>query len=247
MLHLKVADIKLGLDDLLTNRIDALRLMLMAPVYEKTLLDFQGKFAEVTLDDKPARRALADELRVADDTYDGYGAAVWHLLEAYRRLPGDDAALKQQLTAIRDAFIPTRGELNKSYADQASRAKERKEKLPQHAEALRAFPVMGGTLEDWVVGQLDAGVSIDTLMTERSNMTTPDEDSPEVALLRSQFIGALGRVRATLADELKGRSELPRDLDHRIFGYFDLLNAARGPSAPPSPGGGDETPPTPGA
>ncbi|MEO1269520.1 MAG: hypothetical protein AAFX99_15645 [Myxococcota bacterium] len=242
MLHMKVADIKLGLADLLTNRIEALRLMLMAPVYEKTLRTFQEEFAAVGLDGAPQRRALASELQAADQTYDGFGAAVWHLTEAYRRLPTTDATIDQHIMAIRDTFIPTRSELNKSYADQASRAKERQAKLLLHTEALQAFPVMDGTLEDWVKGQLEAGVSIDVLMTERSKLITPD-DSPEVASLRSRFIGKLNRIRATLADELEGRPELPRDLDHRIFGYFDLLSAARNPTPePPSApdlGGGE--------
>ena len=61
-------------------------------------------------------------------------------------------------------------------------------------------------------------------------------------MLRVSTIGLLGRARASLADELDAKAALPRNLDARIFGYFDELASMRGKSGSGGSGGGSGEP-----
>ncbi len=49
----------------------------------------------------------------------------------------------------------------------------------------------------------------------------------EATVLRSVTVGILGRLRSDIGRELKKSASLPKDLEQRIFGYFDTLEAMR--------------------
>ena len=45
--------------------------------------------------------------------------------------------------------------------------------------------------------------------------------------MRSATIGLLARFRQALADEVAAKPSLPRDLESKVFAYFDQLEANR--------------------
>ncbi len=104
---------------------------------------------------------------------------------------------------------------------------------------LTRFPIAGGgTLLDTAKAFLDAGERIHRTLSERADV--PKGARKEAARLRSSTVGMLGRLRADVIREVKKDSRLPRDLEARIFGYFDTLAAMQpatkaDPSAPAGP------------
>jgi hypothetical protein len=164
---------------------------------------------------------LVDELDTADKRHDGLGAAIWFLLEAYLRHPDTTPAMVEAAKKIRAAFIPTLEELGASYEAEAKAAMDRKPDLTKLEAELKMFPVGGATLYDWATAFLAAGEHISTLLSARADA----KDRKAATRLRAETIGALNRLRKTLALEMKHDPKLPADLDAQVFGYFDLLEA----------------------
>jgi hypothetical protein len=89
---------------------------------------------------------------------------------------------------------------------------------------LERFPLAGGgTLLDTATAFLAAGESIHHALSDRADV--PKGTRKEAAQLRSITVGTLGRLRADVIREVKKDSKLPRDLEARIFGYLDILEA----------------------
>ena len=75
----------------------------------------------------------------------------------------------------------------------------------------------------------------------------PIEDAQnrkEATRLRTETLGMLNQLRASLTLEAKQNATLPADLEEQVFGYFDLLEkeaaevkakAKAKPPAPPAP------------
>lgn len=222
---LTLLDLKLGLADLLDKRRAALRGSAAGKNYEPML----AKKLEAIEALPPAilgGKALAAELDETDTEHDGLGAAIWHTTEAYYRSPRTSPEILDAAGRIRAEFIPTLLDLQASYADEADAAIARKKTLSRHKADLKLFPVAEGeTLLDWVTAFLDAGERLNTLLSERADM--PQASRKGAGSLRSATIGLLNRLRAGLADELAHDPKLPRDLDARVFGYFDQLHGPR--------------------
>ncbi len=238
--YLNLADLKLGLDDLLTRRQVALRTSSFGQNYEPLLVTKQtavNALPEALTGGKPLAEALAH----TDDEHDGFGGAIWHLTEAYLRLPAQDAAVIGAVARVRAALIPSRSNLQDSYADEAEAAARRRENLSDIERDLRSIPVnMGGTsLYDWAVAFLNAGQKLATLLSDRADVSASGRTGSQK--LRSETIALLNRARQTIADECANSTSLPNDLENQIWGYFDELEqhraeaVARGKKAPATP------------
>ena len=194
---------------------------------------------------------LTAELERVDAKHDGFGGAIWFATEVYARLPGAEADVVEAASRIRAAFVPELGELQAAYAVEADRAVDRRPLLKSLKADLQAIPVAGGgTLHDVATAFLDAGDELEGLLSQRAD-AMPRGSRKRASALRSTTIGLLNRLRADLAKEVGKNAKLPRDLEARVFGYFDTLGDLRGPgagkrAAKPAPAPADPKPPAPG-
>ncbi|MDI3291460.1 hypothetical protein [Polyangium sp. 15x6] len=250
MRHISLVALFIGLNDLLTNRKDALQSFDAGAASIKLLTVKRDALAKLPA--VAAGRPLVDDLGAADVRHDALGYAVWHLLEAYDRHPDIPEHIRAAARKIRAAFIPTLEDLGASYPAEAKAAMDRKPALADLQTELALFPVAGGgTLRDWVENFLNAGVAIDSLLSARADLET--KTRKDATRLRGEAIGLLNRARKNLALELQEDPSLPKDLDARVFGYLDLLEksaaqAQKGkasPEIPPPPSAPEATPATP--
>lgn len=228
MRNLTLGDLKLGLNDLLEKRASDLKSCQAGALYAPMLTakrDAINALPEALTGGRP----LAAQLAEADVWHDGYGGAVWHLTEAILRHPDLPAKVVEAATRVREAFIPSMSVLRESYADQASAAKENRPSLKELEAELKAVDVPGGkTLYTWVSAFLKAGDNIERLLSDRATTgAEAGEGAKEAGGLRGGTIGMLGRFRAAVADEMASNAKLPKNLDGRLFGYFDELSQAR--------------------
>lgn len=223
---LNLADMKLGLDDLLGKRHPALVLSSIGQSYEQMLVE-----KRVAVDNLPAAftggKPLAETLGSTDVEHDGFGGALWHVTEAYLRLPAKDEQIVGAIERIRAALIPDLSGLRDSYADEAEAAIRRKGELPQIEADLKRIPVaMGGTtLHDWATAFLGAGEKLSVLLSDRADVSSSGRTGANK--LRGETIGLLNRARAAIADECASSKALPNDLDAQIWGYLDELEGQR--------------------
>ena len=242
MRTLTLSDLKLGIGDLLSRRVETVRATRCGAIYEPLLrasLDAIHALPAVTFGSRP----LSDQLSETDVVHDGFGNAVWYLTEAYLRLP--TATKKQRAAAqrIRDVFVPSLASLQASYADEAQAALDHRPKLDELRADLELFPVAGATLAAWVDGQLKAGVKLDELLRARADAAPGSRK--EAATLRSKAIGQLQRFRDALADERDVNRKLDADLEARLFGYIDQLAAMRDRGGSPGEEDAPVDPPNP--
>jgi hypothetical protein len=228
-LRLNLADLKLGLDDLNAKRLKALTLSPIGAAYAAPIA---AKHAAVSaLPAALTGAPLADELTSADEQHDGYGNACIELVDAYLRVPGLPPPHTDALRRIK-AFLPRPEDLQASYADEAAAAGKRREKLDASTELqddLKLFPVVGGTLLDWVRLHLDGGARLGSLLSNRADSNTGARSKANA--LRSQTVALLNRARGAVLDAVDADDTLPRDLDGQIFGYFDELEERRAAAA----------------
>ncbi len=227
MKDLTASDLASVARDLLTGaKRELLQQLIAAPLFVPSLQELARSLEDVPTPKAPAAAPLAAELDEADDRHDGFGYAVWHQLESYRRAPSVSAETRAAAQLLRETFVPALAELSASYLDEAAQARTRRKLLDTHAEALRSFPVAGGaTLYDWVVGRLDAGDELDTLIKARAEVM--GQSNGRVGTIRGQGIGLLYRLRGSLVDERARNPDLPEDLEQRLFAYADLVQATR--------------------
>lgn len=231
MQRLKLTDILLGLRDLFDKRLADLRLTKSGNFYEPLLAEQLSAITALPRQ-LTGHTPLADELEAIDNIHDGYGGAVFFTTEAYLRLPGASKELVDAAQRIRRSFIPSLAELGASYAIEAERAMERKPLLESHREDLQRFPVAGyGTLYDVAKGFLNAGEQLHQLLGDRSDMSP--NARKEATTLRSATVGLLTRFREDLVRELQRNPALPRDLEQRVFAYFDTLEKMQTRSTAP--------------
>ncbi|MRG96459.1 hypothetical protein [Polyangium spumosum] len=222
---LNLADLKLGLDDLLGQRLPALTQSSLGKSYVPAL-----SIKKNLVDDLPPAltggRPLAEELEETDGEYDGLGGAIYFTTEAYLRFPGADPILVAAAKRIRAAFIPELDELRDSYADEAAAATTREGKLTELEADLKLFPTAyGGTLHDWATAYVTTGKKLSTLLSQRADAGTDGRKS--AGKLRSECVALLNRVRGAVADDVAISPDLPRDLDAQVFGYLDELEQRR--------------------
>ncbi len=225
---LTLAHIRLGLADLLDKRLPDLHKSKAGKYYEP-MLEEQLASVNALPPALTGGAPLADTLDLLDANHDGHGGVLYFTTEVCFRLPGADPELVAAAHRIRTAFIPALAELGAAYPVEADRAIERKPLLISMKADLKRFPVVGGgTLLDTATAFLDAGEAIHHALSDRADV--PKGARKEAAQLRSTTVGMLGRLRADIAREVKKDGKLPRDLEARLFGYFDTLEAMQ-PSA----------------
>jgi hypothetical protein len=226
MRNLTIGDLDLGLRDLFSQRKAALDASMAGKIYGPQLAAARAAI-EALPEALDGSRPKAAQLGEADDQHDGFGAGLWHYTEAVLSAPDATDATRASAQRIRDAFIPQRSTLADSYAEEAAAAKKNRPKLAELEQELKAFPLPGGkTLHDWAKGLLDAGDTLDKLLSERSSLEAAASKSP-ASKLRGSTIGLLCRFRDALRDEMKGNNALPADIEGQVFSYFDELSARR--------------------
>jgi hypothetical protein len=222
---LTLSDIRLGLRDLLSARRADLRKAKAGKYYEPM---FQEQLAAIEALPAPLTDGAQSDaaLDALDAEHDGYGGAIYFTTEAYLRLPNAAPAVVDAAARIRAGLIPTLFELGASYATEAERALERKPLLVSLRADLERFPLAGGgTLLDTAAAFLDAGERLHTALGQQAGL--PQGTAREAAKIRAASVGMLSRLRADVTREVQKNRRLPRDLDVRIFGYFDKLAAAK--------------------
>jgi hypothetical protein len=226
MRRLTFDDLFLGLKDLVTTRRADLDASAIGAAYSPQLVARAAQFEELTV--RNPARVNVTELAHADDDHDGFGHGIWLYTEAILVAPGVSENVRRSALRIREAFIPGRSVLTDSYAEEAARAKRNQPKVAELENDLKNLPVPDGkTLLDWVNGFLDAGMTLDKLLSDRSTVEAA-HDGTLVTTLRVSTIGLLRRFRESLRDEVAANASLPRDLEARVFAYIDELADRRG-------------------
>jgi hypothetical protein len=241
--------LKLALGDMLTKRIDDVRLTEAGKYFEARLMEHLAE-----IDALPAaltgEAPYADELAEQDGRHDGFGAMIYHITESCFRDPKASPELLAAAQRLRTAFIPALGELTNSYATEAERAQKRRPLLKSMEADLKTFPVSGSpgrTLLDVATSFLDEGDNINATLSKRADVLQQTRKAAAVA--RSTAEGTVNRFRADLVREIGRNPSLPRDLEARVFGYLDTLHsmAASAKAAPAQVATDTTTPPVDGA
>jgi hypothetical protein len=222
-MHLSLYSLKLALHDLMDKRHADLVKSRAGKYYEADLKAVLGNIDALP----PAvvgTAPLAVELIECDELHDGYGSTIWFYTEAVLRNPASTPEMISDARTVRDAFIPAMKELKDKYAREAHRATERKGSLKQLKAQLTEFPLPGGqSLYDVASKFIDAGLHLSELLSARGDATPASRD--QAGPLRAEAIGLMGRLRDDLLRELNKNSSLPTDLEQRVFGYVDTLEA----------------------
>ena len=225
MRYLSLAALQVGLADLFANRHPDLVASKAGQMYEPILLE-RKSIMDGLPEPNGTTKPLADALTEGDARHDGFGAAIWHLTEAYLRWPDISADLRNAIERVRFAFVPQLDVLQASYVNEAKAAIDNKNDLVKLENDLKSIPIAGGlSLYDWCTGFIAGGETIAKLLSERADTDTGARR--EAGKLRTSTISILGRFRAALADEIATNKALPADLDARVFGYFDQMHDMR--------------------
>jgi hypothetical protein len=232
MRNLKLPGLKLGLRDLFDKR-EADLLLTEAGKYYKSQLVSQL----AAIDELPAALTgtpLAEELSAVDADHDGFGAAVYFTTEVYLRLPDAAPEIVAAAKRIRAAFIPALGDISEPYAVEASNAAERKPSLTELKADLKQFPMAGGgSLLDVAKKFIGKGEELGGLLSDRADASGGGRKG--AGQIRAKTVGLLSRLRSDVRDEVAKNPKLPRDLERRVFGYFDTLSAMQAsPAAAPA-------------
>lgn len=232
MRNLNLGDILLGLRNLSTDRKVDMLSCATGKLYAPKLAKQQAQI-EALPEAQQAGRPLVQALATKDDEHDGFGEAIYHYVEAIQCLPSAPPAMKAAAKRVRETIVPKLSVLRASYADEAAAAARKQPLVDSLKSDLQTISVphpANGTLLDWVNAFLAAGNDIDQLLNDRSQTHAEPISAPAIKI-RTTTLGLLSRFRATLIDEIEGDPSLPRDLESRIFSYFDQLQAAREESA----------------
>ncbi|MDI3282014.1 hypothetical protein [Polyangium sp. 15x6] len=225
MRNLTANDLFLGVQDMLTERKADLELSVIGKLYTPQL---SARLVLLeALPERQATRANAGALAETDSRHDAFGDGIWCYTEAVLVTPGVSAEARAAAQRVRDAFVPNRGRLVDSYAEEAAQAKKNRPKLDELEADLGSLPVPDGkTLLHWALGFVDAGETLDKLLSDRSSTEATAASKPATEL-RTTTIGLLRRFRDALRDEVATNPALPRDLESRVFAYIDELSARR--------------------
>lgn len=98
----------------------------------------------------------------------------------------------------------------------------------------------GGTLYAVAKNFLGAGLELHTLLSARGD--APKASREQAGVIRGRLIGALAHLRADVKKEVAKNTALPRDLEQKIFGYFDTLSDMEKPSKKLAPAGSPPAP-----
>lgn len=243
MRFLSLAALKVALADLFDKRHAALILSSAGKTYEPILME-KKKLIDALPPVLTGGKPLADEIGEADVFHDGYGAAIWHLCQAYKRAPGVKPEILATIKSIEEAFIPDLDNLKASFVNEADAAIRHKQDLVTLETELKSIPVAGNlTVLDWAKGYVSQGEQIGALLSQRADADNGARS--EAGKIRAATVGVLGRFRGALDDEIGVNAALPKDLDAQVFAYFDELDAMRAAAVAAKPKKGQPPPQTP--
>jgi hypothetical protein len=225
MRELTLGDLKMGLENLFEGHSQALTASAIGRTYGSLL---HAKREEIDALPAPLTEGLplSSELAHADGVHDAFGTAIWHLCTAYMEHPRVPPRVQDAAGRCREALIPSLGDLRRSYADEAAAALTRRAAIDGLEGDLNLFPVADGkTLLDWALAYIDQGERLHGLLAARADAVAAVDGQARrrASELRADTIQLLFHFRTSLADEMAADPSLPRDLDTRIFGFFDQL------------------------
>jgi hypothetical protein len=227
MNRLTLGDIKLGLKDLLSVRLEDVKQSAFGGLYVP-MLTAKQEAIDALPDAMTSGLPLAAQLAETDDEHDGLGGAVWFVTEAVLRHPTLPPALRTAVAAIRAAFVPELAVLRKPHADEAAAAYNHRADLTRLEGELKSITVPGGeTLYTWVKDFLDKGDQLGSLLALRGQAQAGVENAKQAAALRTGTIGLLGRLRSSIQDEVAGGAKLPEGYEAKLFATFDELSQRR--------------------
>ena len=143
MNRLTLGDIKLGLKDLLSVRLDDLKQSAFGGLYLPMLTAKQDAI-DALPEAMTSGLPLAAQLAETDDDHDGFGGSVWFITKAVLRHPTLTPALREAAVAIRAAFVPELAVLRKPHADEAAAAYNHRADLTRLEGELKSITVPGG-------------------------------------------------------------------------------------------------------
>jgi hypothetical protein len=131
---LTLADVKIGFDDFYKKRQPALLLTKVGAGHEDILAHQRKEIDELP----PALtggRPLAEDLAETDEEHDGFGLALWHVTEAYLKVPKD---LDAQIFGYFDLLEEQREAANRAAKEAAAKEAAAKEAAAKEAAAKEA-------------------------------------------------------------------------------------------------------------
>ena len=222
--NFSIATIRRGIHNLFTERNDAL-IASKAGVYHKDEL-YEAHLGLGALPEVLTSTPYKVELRTTDGRHDRFGRLIYFVTEACFQDPNASAEMVAAAQQIRDAFIPSLDELTDSYATEAERAIKRKPLLVSLGDTLKKFTLPWNpsqTLLDVATSFLNEGEKLNELLNDRADV--PKGARAQALTLRNKAMAVLNRLRKDLQKEIARDSNLPRDLEQRVFGFFDTLHA----------------------
>jgi hypothetical protein len=142
--------------------------------------------------------------------------------------------VREFLDNAKKSLAPSLRVIKNSHKAKAASAKAEEKNLAALKASLEAFPIgPNATLYTLAAAYIEAGGKLDTLLSSRAD-TFVDEElkyTKEVRVLRSRTVGIINKFREALAQEVKINPALPRDLEARVFAYYDQLGDLRGKKA----------------
>lgn len=222
---LNLTDLRLGFEDLLTVRRGPLFRTQSGKIYEEALEQLRQAVNALPAP-LTGGRPFAEELALRNADHDAFGFGIWHLTEAYLRVPGIESEVVAAARRIREAFIPDPERLRDTYADQASAVAARRENMVNLVDDLVRIPIAGGsTLFDWVAGFVGAGEQIAKILAQRAEINATTRKN--AMALHAECIRILNELRKAVIAEIARTMGMPRTIEDEIFGYFDMLETTR--------------------
>ncbi|MBK9263627.1 MAG: hypothetical protein IPM54_27950 [Polyangiaceae bacterium] len=222
---LNLTDLRLGLEDLLSIRRDAL-LRTQVGKAQESILEEQRKAILALPAPLTGGKPFAEELALRHAEVDSFGMGIWYLTEAYLRVPGVDPAIVEAVKRVRHALIPNTDRLRDAYPEQAAAAEVRRQNVPSIVEDLLRIPLAGGkTLYDWAMGFVYAGERIATTLAQRAEINAGTRK--HAMTLLGETLHMLNELRQDVIAEIERTIGMPTEIEHDIFGYFDVLESTR--------------------
>jgi hypothetical protein len=186
-------------------------------------------------DDRP----FATELGQQDALHDAGHKALELYSEAVITDPGAAPAAREAAARVRDRVVGDRTIRRASYPDTAAEATSLEKSIDAYGTDLAQVPAAPGpggeprTALDVALATAAARREIGTLLSRRSTARSEvgETDVKRAIVLRNEIVGAVGRCRAALADEVAADPKLPRTLDSLVFGYWHDLDTREQPAS----------------
>lgn len=223
MRFISLGYLKLGLDDLLGSRAQALSGTQSFVMYQPILQSQQQKIAALP-ESLRRRRPLREELGLLNIRHDLGGSSLWHLCMAVEECPLSSDEEIGAARRVRNTLVPARKVLSAAYPEQVSAAKLNRSKVAGLEADLKLLSFVGGkSAYDIAQIYIEAGENMGVLLGNRSTAEAHESLRQEAQALRGQSIKYLGNFREALRDEVEMNASLPRNLEAMVFAYLDEL------------------------